>query len=114
MYYSIAMKAKVFRESNLFKIHNDSTLPPNWVWAPTNERGADVDGEARQRGRLRVVGEQKGVEAESLLHAGQDAHTGGTDVIALFHFLLGICHLIHQTGLLRLIPDMVKHRFDIS
>lgn len=113
MYYS-AIKATVFREMNLFKIPNDFTLPPNWVWAPTDERGADVDGEARQRGRLRVVGEQKGVEAESLRHAGQDAHAGGTDVIALFHFLLGICHLIHRTGLLRLIPDMVQRRFNIT
>lgn len=73
--------------------------------APTHERGTDVDGETRQRGRLGVVRENQSLEAEPLLHARQEAHAGDADVIALFR-LLRVGSLIGLTAIFRLISDV--------
>lgn len=77
--------------------------------APTHERGTDVDGETRQRGRLRVVGENQSLEAEPLLHTRQEAHTGDANVIALLR-LLCVGYLIGLTSIFRLVSDVIKHR----
>ena len=75
--------------------------------SPTHDRGTDVDREARQCGWLSVVWKQEGLEAETLLHPRQDAHTGDTDAVALLPLILGISHFIHQ---LRLIPNTFKNK----
>lgn len=82
------------------------TLPLLFI-LPTQGGGTDVDSEAGQCGWLGVVWEQQGLEAEPLLHTGQDTHTGDTDAVAQLQLLLGTGHLIHQTGLLGLVPDTI-------
>lgn len=80
--------------------------------APTHERGTDVDGETRQRGRLGVVGENQSLEADPLLHTRQVANTGDADVIALLR-LLRVGSLIGLTAVFRLISDVIEHRIDL-
>lgn len=79
------------------------------VLSPTHDGGTYVDSEARQCGWLTVVWEQKGLEAEPLLHTRKDAHAVSTDAIAQLNLLLGVRHLIRQTWVLRLVPGATKY-----
>lgn len=69
--------------------------------APTEDRGAHVDRETREFGRLGVVREQQGLEAESFLQTWQHVHTGVT--VAQLRLLRRARH--HQAGPLRLVSE---------